>query len=111
MKVTHTVVLFLLCLLIGLYVYFFELNKPPADEQDSQLQLTDLDPESIEKCSFSFPDKQEIILKRIQVDRFVLEQPISARADTDQITGILTSLASLTSTMTLDHSPDGIDDT
>ncbi|MBN2381712.1 DUF4340 domain-containing protein [bacterium] len=95
MKVRHTLVLLFLCLALGAYVYFFEIKKVTTSDDTSITVVTELDPDQIDKCSFAFDDGRLYEFERKTVTRFELRQPITARADFDQISRILASLSKI----------------
>jgi len=102
MKPGHTLILFLICLLAGGYVYFFEFKGEfSTEEKEAPTLVTEIDPATIERISFSFPDQRHFEIERLENERFEIRQPVQARADTDQLNRILTSLARIEASRTI----------
>lgn len=104
MKIRYTAILFVICLLLSAYVYFYEMKTNKNVIDTSKIIITKIKPSSITKCEFIFPVKTNehiISIERISDNAFMIIKPIKARADSAQIEQILGSLCSMKATRSL----------
>ncbi len=105
MRRRNTLSLAVVLILLGAYVYFFELEKRGKEKFN---KLLDFKEEEAEEISLSYPH-QEIRFKKESSGTWKLTQPVQAPADESTIGSILSSLSTSDIKRTLEEKPNAED--
>jgi hypothetical protein len=106
-----TLVLLLVLLGLGAFVYFFALNAPTSEEstRQSKLLLSEFEPEKVRRVTITHPREATataIVLARPggpeKAGKWRLERPVAAEADQGEVDGLLTTLEHLERKATVD---------
>lgn len=88
MRLRNTLLLFGVFILLGAYIYFFELSRDIEEKGEKLLDFTE---EEVEAIVLSYRD-QMVGLNRTPSGKWMLTQPLQVPADEPVIHGILTAL-------------------
>lgn len=89
MRLRNTVVLAILFILLGAYIYFFELQKETSKKTERLLSFKE---EEVQGVVLNYPDR-EIRLQRDARGRWRLVYPLEAAADDSSVGAILSALS------------------
>lgn len=97
MNTKTTIILLILALLLGAYLYFFERHQLTTDELSKlQKKLIAVDPKDITRLEITKQGaKEAIIMGKETDDKWLMSQPVSARADHTVINDITKDLPEL----------------
>ncbi len=105
MQQRNTLILAALLILLGAYVYFFEIrpgDKPKGD------RLVNFKPDEVASMLLTYP-KLEIQLQKDSTGKWKLTQPLQAAADGSTVGGLLAALSAGTIQRTLEKKPSAED--
>ena len=105
MRLSHTLILAVILVVLGGYVYFFELQKGEKGKPDRLLNFKEDEAASV---VLSYPER-EIQLLREPSGKWKLTQPLQAGADGSAVRSILSALSASEIKRTLEKKP-GPDD-
>ena len=90
-----TLVLLIVFVALGAYVYFIELDRPPASETPSNELLLDTTADEIRRLIIGAGGVDTVLTKTDDGDAWQLTAPIAAPADDTQVSSITSALAAL----------------
>jgi len=85
----HTLLAGAIFVLLGAYIYFFELSK---GDQDKSQRLLSFNQDDVESIALAYPE-QEIQLKRNDSGRWRMTHPLQVPADESTISNVLSALS------------------
>jgi hypothetical protein len=97
----------LLAILLGLvgYIYFYEMKRPgPAEQAEQKQKVFSVDAEKIEEVQVKAASGERTVLKKSN-GRWNIVDPVAAKADEGEASGLVTSLASLEIQRVIDENP------
>jgi hypothetical protein len=97
----NTIALAVVLVVLGAYVYFFELSKDAKGKSD---KLFNLKSEDVAGIALAYP-RQEIQLQRDASGRWKITQPLQAPADDAAVAGIVAALSAAEIKRTLETKP------
>lgn len=101
MRLRNTLLLAVIFLLLGAYVYFYELKKGKEEEGERLLSFNE---DEVESIILSYP-QQEIQLKKGPSKKWKITQPLQVAADESTISGILATLNTSKVNRTIEENP------
>jgi len=104
MRLRNTLILAVVFLALGAYVYFVELQKA-ADEAKKKTLVT-FDTDQVTSVTLTYPDR-EIVLSKTD-SGWRLSKPVDAPADETTVTNLLTAVSTCEVKKTLDDVPDNL---
>ncbi|MCX6549441.1 MAG: DUF4340 domain-containing protein [Acidobacteria bacterium] len=99
--------LILFAVLMGLlgYIYFYEMKRPKPNEQVEQKEkVFTLQPDKVEEIQVRATAGDRTVLKKVG-GAWTIVEPIQAKADETEATGLVTNLASLEIQRVVDEKP------
>ena len=90
-----TLVLLIVFVALGAYVYFIELDRPPASETPPNELLLDTAADEIRRLTIGAGGVDTVLTKTDDGDAWQLTAPIAAPADDTQVSSITSALAAL----------------
>ena len=101
-----TIFLVLIAIVLGAYVYFYEIKGGAERKKEKEIseKLFDFEKDSVNHISIKSPRGNFIFSKTM--DGWQIEQPVQSRADDSPINSLLNSLNSTKKTRTITISPD-----
>ncbi len=99
-----TLILLIVAVGLGAYVYLVELERPPASETPPPEQLFELDAAEITDLEITAGDAQTAIRKD-SADEWQLSAPVEARADEGQVSSMTRRLSSIDVRRVLEEGP------
>jgi hypothetical protein len=97
----------LLAILLGLlgYIYFYEMKRPnPAEQAEQKQKVFAVEADKIEEVHVKTASGERTVLKKINGVWNIVE-PVAAKADENEATGLVTNLASLEIQRVIDETP------
>jgi hypothetical protein len=96
----------LLLVLLGLlgYIYFIEMKKPAANLADQKQKVFTVESDKIEEIDVKAASGDRTVLKKAG-GAWSIAEPVAARADESEVTGLVTNLASLEIQRVVDENP------
>lgn len=94
-RARSTLVLLIVLVALGAYVYFVELERPPASETPPNESLVDTTADEIGRLVIAAGGAETVLTKTDDDDEWRLTAPISAPADETQVSSITAALAAL----------------
>ncbi len=96
----------LLLVLLGLlgYIYFVEMKKPAAGLADQKQKVFTVASDTIEEIEVKAASGDRTVLKKAG-GAWSLAEPVTAKADESEVTGVVTNLASLEIQRVVDENP------
>lgn len=88
-------------ILLGAYVYFFELQKEGKGKTE---RLLDFKQDEVESVTLIYPE-QEIRIKKAGSGKWQISHPLEAAADESAVSGILSALSTSEITRTVEKNP------
>ena len=105
MRLRNTLLLALVFLSLGAYLYFFELKKDPAGKGEKLLPFKE---EEVDSLILSYPD-QEIRIKKESSGKWKITHPLEAAADESTVSDVLSALAATDIERTIEKKPSAED--
>ena len=90
-----TLILLVVFVALGAYVYYVELDRPPASETPPNESLLDTTAEEFSRLTVRVDDTQTVISRTDDGDTWQLTSPVTAPADDGQVSSITSALATL----------------
>ena len=90
-----TLILLVVFLALGAYVYLIELERPPASATPPNESLLDTTAEEFSRLSIGVDDTETVLTRTDDGDAWQLTSPVTAAADDTQISSITSALASI----------------
>ena len=90
MKFRNTLILTLVFLTLGAYVYFVELEK--ARQEDQKDLLVTFDKDKVEEITLTYPDR-EIQLKKNAANKWTITKPLQTEADDTTVENLVNAIA------------------
>ena len=90
-----TLILLVVFLALGAYVYLIELERPPASATPPNELLLDTTAEEFSRLSIGVDDTETVLTRTDDGDAWQLTSPVTAAADDTQISSITSALASI----------------
>ena len=90
-----TLILLVVFLALGAYVYLIELERPPASATPPNELLLDTTAEEFSRVSIGVDDTETVLTRTDDGDAWQLTSPVTAVADDTQVSSITSALASL----------------
>ena len=96
MRFKGTLILLVICLALGAFVYFYEIKGGEEREKATQAekQLWELEDKDIRQIDFIFPDRQ-ITAERRGEEEWFLTDPRQLEADSDELNRLVSSAAKM----------------
>jgi hypothetical protein len=96
----------LLLVLLGLlgYIYFVDMKKPAADLVEQKQKVFTVEPDKIEEIDVKAASGGRTVLKKAG-GAWSIAEPVTAKADEGEVTGLVTNLASLEIQRVVDENP------
>ncbi len=101
MRLRNTLLLTVIFILLGAYLYFFELKKAGKEKTEKLLNFKE---DEVESIILSYP-QQEIRLKKEASGKWQMTQPLQAAADESTISSILSTLNTIEVKRTVEEKP------
>jgi hypothetical protein len=97
MRYKGTIILLILIVLSGLYLYFIELpgQKAKQQEEEKSQKITTVQIEDVVGIYLNYPKRstdQEILLEKDSAEKWQLVKPIVAPADQSEVQGLISSV-------------------
>jgi len=90
-----TLILLVVCVTLGLYVYFVELERPPASELPPNETLVDVATEDFVQLTITTNGQETILEQSEDGNEWRLTDPVTAAADETQVSSITSALSTL----------------
>ena len=90
-----TLILLVVFATLGLYVYFVELERPPASEMPPNQFLMDVDPEDFTGLTITADGEETVLEQSANGNEWRLTDPVTALADETQVSSITSALSTL----------------
>ena len=103
-----TIVLLLVAVGLGAYIYFVEQHRPPASEAEPNERVFDFEAEDVSELQVSLLNGEGTELRRADGTWRVVS-PVEAKADDTDVSSIASSLASLEVQRVLEEGPVDLD--
>jgi len=86
----------LLLVLLGLlgYIYFVEMKKPAADQAEQKQKVFSVEADKVERIEIKAASGERSVLRKTD-GAWSLAEPVEAKADEGEATGLVTNLASM----------------
>ena len=90
-----TLVLLVVFVTLGAYVYFVELERPPASETAPNESLLDIAAEEVNRLTIEVEGEETVLTLNDDGDSWQLTSPVTTPADDTQVSSMTSALASL----------------
>lgn len=105
MKLRNTIILVALFLLLGGYVYFFEMRRSSPAPSPVTMYLYNHEPEDLEAIEVRYRDRS-VIMRKDAEGAWHLEQPPAPEADQGRINGTTLALSAVVADKLLTEKPE-----
>ncbi len=99
-----TIVLLVVLVGLGAYIYMVELKKPAATDTAPKQKAFTAEPEKIEEVQITTASGDRTVMKKVN-GTWQIAEPVQVRADETEATGVTTNLAQLEIVRVVDESP------